>query len=175
MSSNIEDEEAEKFLQSMIFTKNLRVENKRFLLLGRPGILFDTDIFVSLFKPLIDYNPKILQDAGFMALEGVMSDYSKRFDNVNDILNFIKKASPFYGAGGMDFNLQKDKVIVTLNPSVLAESYVRLFGKSDKPVCYFTIGLLNRLFKSILKKDVSFEEVSCVAKGDTTCTFIASI
>ncbi|MDP8012959.1 MAG: V4R domain-containing protein [Nanoarchaeota archaeon] len=173
--SSESDIETEKFFQDLIFTKNIDVVDKKLLLLGRPGAILNLDVLVSLFKPLLDVNPKILEDAGSLALKGIMMDYKKRFSDPQQILDFIKKTSPLYGAGGLDFSIQKDKIIVSIQPSVFAEEYVKLFGASDKPVCYFSRGILSQLFGSIFNRNLVFDEVNCVAKGDGACVFVANL
>ncbi len=174
MSSN-EDEEAEKLLEGMIFTKNIKIENGKLLLLGRPGVIFNADIIASLFKPLLDLDPNILFKSGYEAIGTVSDDYKARFNDQQSELDFIRKISKVMGVGKIDISIQKDKVIVNIYPSTFAESYAKLYGNSNRPVCYFASGVLSRLLSVILNKDLHFEEVSCEAKGDSKCVFTADI
>ena len=164
------------FLNEMLLTKNIKFENSRLLLMNRPGVLINMSIFASLIGKLIKYDENEAYNAGSISISSIVSDYNNRFDNnINKTLDLVSNIVATSGLGRMIFNFDKDKVVTTINPSPLAEAYVNIFGKSEKPVCFFLAGGLNSMFTGLLTKKYSTKEIYCKAKGDTECKFISEV
>lgn len=164
------------FLNEMLLTKNIKFENNRLLLMNRSGVLINMSIFVSLIGKLIKYDENEAYNAGSISIAGIVGDYKNRFDNnINKTLDLVSNVVATSGLGKLVFNFNKDKVLTTLNPSPLAEAYLNIFGKSEKPVCFFLAGGLNSLFTGLLDKKYSTKEIYCKAKGDAECKFISEI
>lgn len=173
MSSDIG---AGNFLNEMLLTKNIKFENNRLLLMNRPGVLINMSIFASLVGKLMKYDEKELYNAGSISITGIVVDYKNRFNNdINKTLDLISNVVASSGLGKFVFNFDKDKIVTTINPSPLAEAYINLFGKSEKPICFFSAGGLNSIFTGLLDKKYSTKEIYCKAKGDQECKFISGV
>ncbi len=167
------DAETQEFLQSMLLTKNIKIENGRLLLLGRPGLLLNANVLISAFKEIIEKDPTKLFELGYKAFGVISEDYSARFSTLDKTLNFIEKVATAAGIGRIKLTLESNRVIADINPSVFAEAYINLFNTTDKPICYFSSGVLSRMVSSAIKEEIKFTEVNCVAKGDQSCKFLA--
>ena len=164
------------FLNEMLLTRNIRFENNRLLLMNRPGVLINMSIFVSLIGKLMKYNENEAYNAGSISIGNIISDYKNRFNNViNKTIDLISDVVATSGLGKLVFNFDKDKILTTINPSPMAEAYIDIFGKAEKPVCFFLAGGLNAIFTSLLNKKYSTKEIYCKAKGDTECKFVSEV
>ena len=164
------------FLNEMLLTKNIRFENNRLLLMNRPGVLINMSIFASLVGKLAKYDETEAYNAGSISISGIVSDYKNRFDNdTNKILDLVSNVVASSGLGKLVFDFDKDKIVTTINPSPLAEAYLQIFGKTEKPVCFFSAGSLNSIFAGLLDKKYSTKEIYCKAKGDLECKFVAEV
>ncbi|MCL4372719.1 4-vinyl reductase [Candidatus Parvarchaeota archaeon] len=164
------------FLNEMLLTKNVRFENNRLLLMNRPGVLINMSILVSLIGKLIKYDENEAYNAGSISIGGIISDYKNRFNNdINKTLELISNVVATSGLGKFVFSFDKDKIITTINPSPMAEAYLEIFGKSEKPVCFFSAGSLSAMFTSLMDKKYSTKEIYCKAKGDAECKFISEV
>ncbi|RLE54740.1 MAG: hypothetical protein DRJ40_10080 [Thermoprotei archaeon] len=52
-----------------------------------------------------------------------------------------------------------------------ADSYLQLFGRSNRPVCHMTRGTIAGVASSVLGRDMVCEEIQCRAMGSTHCMF----
>ncbi|MGC8533698.1 MAG: V4R domain-containing protein [Candidatus Parvarchaeum sp.] len=164
------------FLNEMLLTKNIKFENNRLLLMNRPGVLINMSIFVSLIGKLIKYDETEVYNAGSISIAGLVEDYKNRFNNnINKIIDLISNVVATSGLGKMIFNFDKDKILISTNPSPFAETYAEIFGKTEKPICFFLAGGLNALFTGLLDKKYSTKEIYCKAKGDTECKFLLEV
>ena len=162
------------FLSEMLLTKNIKFENNRLLLMNRPGVLMNMSIFAALIGKLIQYDENEAYNAGLISITGIIGDYKNRFDNnINKTLDLVSNVVATSGLGRLVFNFDKDKIVTSINPSPLAEAHIAIFGKTEKPVCFFLAGSLNALFTGLLNKKYSTKEIYCKAKGDTECKFIS--
>ncbi|MCL4362569.1 4-vinyl reductase [Candidatus Parvarchaeota archaeon] len=172
MSSDAEEND---FIHKMLLTNNIKVENGRLLLLGRPGILINANIFVGIIGKLLEYDSSALYDMGRVSVKEAALDYKKRFKDPSEIIALLKNIISSSGIGSLSVEFSKDKVIFDLYPSVIAESYLKLFGLSNKPVCFLSAGLFNEVLSIILDKGFVTTEVECIAKGNQKCKFVAEV
>ena len=168
------DLEAEQYLQNLIMTKNVRVEDGRLLLLGRPGVMLNAEFIVSFSKYLGDYNSDSVVKLGENLGDSITKDYKNRFIDPNKTLKFLSSITPLVGVGRINFNIENEQVITTISPSVLGETYVKLFGLAKTPQCHFVEGVINRLLEGILNKKFKTNEIECVSKGDNNCKFLTT-
>ena len=54
-----------------------------------------------------------------------------------------------------------------------AEEHIKQFGLADKAVCFTSVGYGNGYLTEICNQQVLFKEITCVAKGDKTCKWVA--
>ena len=52
------DAETQEFLQSMLLTKNIKIENGRLLLLGRPGLLSNVNFILPIPAAVATFSMK---------------------------------------------------------------------------------------------------------------------
>ncbi|MBE5727929.1 hypothetical protein IHE50_00740 [Candidatus Parvarchaeota archaeon] len=166
------DLEAEQYLQNLIMTKNVRIEGSRLLLLGRPGVMINAEFLVYFSKYLGDYNEDLVVKLGENLGDTISKDYKARFNDINKTIKFLSTITPLVGIGKTEINIEKDQIIIMISPSVLAETYVKLFGLAKTPQCHFARGILNRMLENILNEKLKVEEVECVSKGDNQCKFL---
>ncbi len=164
------------FLNEMLLTKNIRFENNRLLLMNRPGVLINMSIFASLIGKLIKYDENEVYNAGSISISGIIIDYKNRFNNdINKTIDLVSNVVATSGLGRPVFNFDKDKIVTTINPSPLAEAYLEIFGKSEKPVCFFLAGGINAMLTGLFNKKYSTKEIYCKAKGDIECKFVSEV
>lgn len=60
----------------------------------------------------------------------------------------------------------------TWKNSYEAVEHLRLFGKSDAPVCFTLVGYASGYLSELLNLRVIFKETTCKAKGDPHCTWV---
>ncbi|MCW1293922.1 MAG: hypothetical protein OH316_00455 [Candidatus Parvarchaeota archaeon] len=168
------DLEAEQYLQNLILSKNVKVEDNRLLLLGRPGIMMNAEFIVSFSKYLADYNKDLVIKLGKQLGTSIAKDYKARFNDPNKMMSFLSSITPLVGIGKIKIDVEKAQIITSISPSVLAETYVKLFGLSKEPACYFTFGLINELLETIFEKKFNTSEIECVAAGNNMCKFLTT-
>lgn len=91
------------------------------------------------------------------------------------MLNLMLDESTILGYGKIEIkkiDLDKGEAIVHVKKSAFGETYKRLYGSSDEPVCNFLAGLVGGVGKELSGKDVVAEETKCIAKGDRYCEFV---
>jgi PucR family transcriptional regulator, purine catabolism regulatory protein len=54
-----------------------------------------------------------------------------------------------------------------------AEEHIRQFSLADSPICYTLVGYGSGFLSKVCNQKVIFKEVSCEAKGDAECSWIA--
>ncbi len=86
-------------------------------------------------------------------------------------INFMAKMGREIGWGRfalLELDLPRKKMIF----DVFNSPYAGAYGKSEKPVCHFTRGVLAGKAEVIFDHLVKSVEVQCQAKGDENCRFI---
>ena len=169
MSSDAEEND---FIHKMLLTNNIKVENGRLLLLGRPGLLLNANIFASVLGKLMEYSSNDIYELGGFSVNDIALDYKKRFKDQSSITDLLKNVVSCTGIGSLSVGFFKDQILIELFPSVLAESHIKLFGLSDKPVCFLSAGAFNSILSTVFDKPYSTREVECVAQGKQKCKFI---
>lgn len=53
-----------------------------------------------------------------------------------------------------------------------AEEYIRIFEKSNEPVCHTLIGYASGFYSTICDRKILFKEVACQGQGDADCRYI---
>ena len=167
------DSNPKDFLNKMLLTGNITFDGKHLLLMGRPGLLLNADILVSLYGYLLKYDKNVLFNAGVKSINDIIIDYKNRFSDINKIFSLLSEIVETSGLGEFDFVFEKSNSILRANNSIIPIRDLTLFGKSDKPVCFFLAGMFYQSLKIVFNKDYKVEEVTCIAKGDNICTFLA--
>lgn len=90
----------------------------------------------------------------------------------SSILESIRQLKESQGWGLFAFDIsEQDRIVVKVQDSFEALSY----GPSKEPVCDFIRGYLSGVFSHIFGKEIEFEEVECLSKGDRFCTFVSYV
>lgn len=99
------------------------------------------------------------------------------WDNHKELLRADPKLHILHGyleetqevAVEVDFSAQKIDHEAIWKSSYEAEEYLKLFGKSDQPVCHTLVGYASGYLTTILGKKVIAKEVECMAMGHKHC------
>lgn len=168
----LSDSEAKDFLMKMLLTGNIKYDNGHLLLMGRKGLLLNSRVLVDAMGYLMKYDKEALIKVGEESIRPLLEDYKERMVSKEKFFELISNILKTSGLGDFEFRFQKDGVIIHSRNSTIPETYVEMFGKSDTPVCYFSVGAAKAAISFIEGKNYDCKEVSCIAKGDEMCTFI---
>ncbi|MCW1292941.1 MAG: 4-vinyl reductase [Candidatus Parvarchaeota archaeon] len=168
----LSDSEAKDFLMKMILTGNIKYDNGHLLLMGRKGLLLNSRVLIAVIGYLMKYDKEALIKAGEESIKPILMDYKERMVSKEKFLELVSNILKTSGLGDFEFRFQKDGVIIQSRNSTIPQTYIEMFGKSDEPVCYFSIGAFKAAISFIEGKNYNCKEVSCIAKGDEMCTFI---
>ena len=73
----------------------------------------------------------------------------------------------------MDIEIKEGWLLLWECPnSVLADTYVRLFGKADSPICHFLAGYSAGWLSEALNTKLATIELRCKAMGHRNCRFL---
>lgn len=108
---------------------------------------------------------KILKEAGKEIGQNFIGDLKTKILNKSKI-SVDEWASYDSSAGMGRFEVDKNFKIVTVKNSFNAFN-----THSDKPVCHFLEGYFEGILSILLEKEVSINEIYCIAKGDEVCRF----
>jgi hypothetical protein len=171
------DDSSQDFLNEMFLTKNVKFQDNRLLLMGRPGILLNMGIFSSVAGLLLKYGKKKdLYDAGYSSVTPLVQAYKKIFNEDNKkTFDFLSNIILSSGFGKWNFIFGKDSVITSTPVSPFAESYLNTFGAAKEPVCFFLAGVLSSFFDNLFGKKHTTEEIYCKAAGSSECKFISKV
>lgn len=161
--------------KKLIFAKQIEYIDGRFFLMSHvPGIILPIKIFVELTKKMYKHKEDDV-------LKSIAYEYGleagKRYKNVAartmlEFISFIEEVVETIGFGRLVIKKATEKeMIVTINPSPLAENWLKIEGKSNRPICLYSLGLLEGSFEGYTSKKWKGEEIKCVAMGDPSCEF----
>jgi len=91
----------------------------------------------------------------------------QRFNNLKDLMNT-------FGIGNIDVTFidsKKQKAMIQINNSTIANYYISQRKKTTVPVCVITKAVLAGAFSSFFGKDVDSEETKCMSLGENYCQF----
>jgi predicted hydrocarbon binding protein len=115
---------------------------------------------------------EILCRDGFAGGHLSTKKYKETFGYKDDeIVQFMMTMGRQIGWGHFkleEFNLEAKRLIVTVISSPFAVAY----GKSTRPVCHFTRGVMGGMGQALFGEDVTADESHCLAKGDDFCCFL---
>lgn len=104
-----------------------------------------------------------------------IAELSKKIgESEKGTINTLQNIFNIYGLGEMEVtSLKNDKkeAVVRIRESALAVKRLQK-GKSKKPICSLTAGILAGIFSFLFKENVDAYEKECLAKGDDYCVFI---
>jgi predicted hydrocarbon binding protein len=159
----------------LIFSRQFEYRNGRFFLMsGIPGAIVPLEVFVKLVKKLLeDKEEKALYDIAYT--QGVSA--GKRYKqtavrSVNEFMGFVKGIAEVVGMGSITFRRFDSKSItLTINPSPLAEEWIKFEKKSKTPICHYLLGIAAGCFSGYFGKRWVGKEIACKAMGNTYCEF----
>ena len=113
------DSSPKDFLNKMLLTGNITFDGKHLLLMGRPGLLLNADILVSLYGYLLKYDKDALFNAGVKSINDIIIDYKNRFSDINKIFSLLSEIVETSGLGEFDFVFEKLNSILRANNSII--------------------------------------------------------
>jgi len=116
---------------------------------------------------------KIIFQGGFEG--GYLS--AKKYKEIHkfshkEILDFMVAMGSQIGWGSFELN-QYDPVERSLKITVEDSPFAEAYGKSSKGVCHLIRGVVSGTASVVFGQDCVASEISCFAKGDRCCVFIA--
>jgi predicted hydrocarbon binding protein len=123
-----------------------------------------------------DKAQEIMKELGRFHIKQAFQRYTKTLGwkelPKNKIWEFITQITTSLGFGKYEFEKKNDFYKVSVNRTPLAEEFLLEYGKQEKPIDYYVVGILESMFYSLTGKPMICEEVKCYAKGDDCCEFV---
>ncbi len=179
-------------LQKLLFINQFNVNEGKIEILGNSMIMLnasdllvlqemdETKMYASMkgnskkdLKELIEH-AKVYKGIKSESIKNIVSLSEKVGKNSEGIIKTLQELFELYGLGKMNITVldnEKKKATIEIKNSPLAKAKLK-DGKSKKPCCTVTAGILAGMFSYIFKKDVDCIEKKCAAKGDDSCVFI---
>lgn len=102
-----------------------------------------------------------------------------KWENELDLLYAGPKMHSYHGHVQVEIlsshlDIQKGTVYLEGNwfNSYEAEEHLKLFGKSENPICHSLVGYASGYLSTIMGKKVITKETECIAKGDERCHWV---
>ena len=179
----MEEFDASKEFAKLVASGQFKVEKDgRMLIEGINVVAIPALTLAKLWK---EVPPEILYEAGRYQGQKAVEVHTKYFGFaksvipklisgiMDKVLDFAITTFSSVGWGRFEiekYDKEKMEVIVTNKTNPIAKCYLRDFGKSDKPIDYFFIGLIEGLLNSLNIKAKCIE-TKCIACGDEACVF----
>lgn len=175
---------AEHFLK-MLRTGQFKVtKNGNIISEGVHMVFFPALTLAKLCK---EVDPKILYELGLYQAEKAIKLHTKFFGFSivkvalklskglwDKILDYMVRSWVVDGWGKIEipkYDPKKKEMVIINRYNPVAKSYLRDFGKSDRPIDWYFVGLIEGLAKAAFGK-AECREVKCIAMGDPYCEFI---
>jgi predicted hydrocarbon binding protein len=164
-----------KILKELEFSQSggeLSYKGVRYMLI-RPETLIE---FQKRAEELLrDKGEELLYQSGFKGGKLSATKYRDFFHlSDEEIVKFMMEMGGEIGWGHfslVEMDLRKKRMVIDVENSPFAIAY----GKSDRPVCHFTRGVLGGKGEVVFRKPVTTSEVQCQAKGNKKCQFIIQV
>jgi len=159
----------------LIFSRQFEYRDGRFYLMSSiPGAIVPLSVFVKLVRKMRDdHEEKALYDIAHD--QGLSA--GKRYKNIAgktiiDFMDFVKEVAAVVGMGTIAFKkFEKNSIIITINPSPLAEDWVKIEGRSKTPICHYLLGIAAGCFTGYTGQKWIGKEITCKAMGAGQCEF----
>jgi predicted hydrocarbon binding protein len=178
----MEEFDASKHFAKLVASGQFKVEKDgRMLIEGINIVAMPALTLAKLWK---EVPPEILYEVGKYQGQKAVEVHTKYFGFAKSVipklisgimdetLNFALTTYATVGYGRFEISkYDRDRELILVNrANPIARCYIRDFGKSDKPIDYFFIGLIEGLLDSLGIK-VKSVETKCIACGDEACVF----
>jgi predicted hydrocarbon binding protein len=184
----MEEFDASKHFAKLVASGQFKVEEDgRVLLEGVPALFFPAFVFAKFCK---DVPPEILYNIGAYQAKKAVELHSKFFGLVfsaavtkvltgimDKVFEFILRTMSVLGFGVFEiqkFDLQNKEMVIINKTNPVARSYIRDFGKAEKPIDHYIVGLLEGA-AVYLGGELKCREEKCIACGDPECVFIIKL
>lgn len=178
-------------LTKLLAMKEMEMKNGRITIFGRSAIFLPAEMMIKLHELIEkesgeDAADRIIRDMGKEQTKGGSRKYLER---KREFASMVKKV-PHTGDAGMEMgrdmlkfigmgeidtskvNRNPVHVILTTRNSPYAHEYLKIRGKSRKPVCHHLKGLLMGIVEGVGNVEVEANEISCMATGiSSECVF----
>jgi len=167
---------SENFLLQLLKIGKAKFENGQFIIFNATNIIFPTRSFLYLMRLLserygVEESNKILKEVGRFQIKQALVRYKDLFGiekmSKEKFSEFGGKIYELLGLGQLE---SKDKIILCKNNPIAIE-YKLMFGKATRPIDYYSCGILEEAYTSLLGKPVEVKETKCIACGDPYCQF----
>ena len=164
--------------QKLLGFEHLMVENGWLRMVKIPIIVIPTNIFALLQQAGWKTTNEVLYHVG--KIHGMKSTTTMAgvfgFHKDKKLLEMMFQQAGLIGIGNMDvksFDFEGKKASLSSENNTLARQSYSLFGKQNTAIDHFTKGLVAGACEVIFEEKMSCKEVTCLAKGDKKCIFIA--
>ncbi|MCW1304662.1 MAG: 4-vinyl reductase [Candidatus Parvarchaeota archaeon] len=181
----MEEFDATKHFAKLLASGQFKVEKDgRILIEGINIVAMPALTLAKLWK---EVPPEILYEAGKYQAQKAVEVHTKYFGFTKSVIpkllsgimdKVIEFSMSTYSAvsGLGQFQIQKyDKekkeILIVNKTNIIARCYFRDFGKSDKPIDHFLVGLFEGMANT-MGVNVKCVESKCIACGDEACIFI---
>jgi predicted hydrocarbon binding protein len=162
-----------KVVTELLLHRQLRFDEGRIFIFGRPSSLLPSDSFVNILKEL---EKRGLENIIYFAGKESGKLWFKEMYKVyrlteKDVIKWGSNIVTLAGWGEAVIKKRDDQnrlIVFALNNSVTSE----LYGKSDHAVDHLFRGLLCGAMSFIYNTNLDAVEIKCKAMGDLTCEFI---
>jgi len=124
-------------------------------------------------KELIEH-AKVYKGLKDESVKNIVALSSKVGKSSDGMIKTLQDLFELYGLGKMNIislDNKAKKASIEIKDSTIAYAQLKK-GKTKKPVCTITAGILAGMFSHIFEKDVDCIEKKCKAKGDDSCLFV---
>ncbi len=158
-------------------------EDGTILLEGVNAIFFPALTVAKICK----VSPETLYNIGIYHAKKAIELYTKFFGLVmtsavakllsgmmDKVIKFIIDTMSTIGWGKFEIekmDLKKKEAIITNKVNPVARCYIRDFGRAEKPIDYYLVGLFEGA-SEYLKVEIECKETKCIACGDNACVFV---
>lgn len=169
----------------MLKTGRFKVEKDgKILSEGVQMILLPALTLAKLYK---DVDSEVLYELGIYQAEKAIKLYKKYFGLAplkaalkilsgifDDVVKFMIKSWSVDGWGELiieKFDKKRKELVIVNYVNPVAHCYVREFGKTNKPIDYYLVGLIEGVAKYVFR-NATCKETKCIACGDPACVFV---
>ncbi|MEM0475630.1 MAG: hypothetical protein QW343_02445 [Candidatus Norongarragalinales archaeon] len=161
----------------LIAQGKLRFDGKRILLFNNPISFIPLRMVVKTIKSVHESSdPSLLyracRDETISWLEGMVRDFNLR---ETDMIDWGLKIEEFSGWGKVvvrDIKPDEKQVVSEILDSAVAIEYQKLFGKAERAVDDVLRGMQAGASSMVHHAEMEAFELSCIAKGDASCTMV---
>lgn len=164
------------FVRKMMLGREVEFKDGRLYFLGKECSVISNETFAKLHHNAImefgERGEKYLFDVGREQGKGAVKRYKKFGIFKNTLYKFGLPTAALFGYGEIELierNEKEGTTKIKIKHSPIAEAWVKLFGKNDKPICHFLRGEFAGATSEVDSCEVETVETKCLAKGDPYC------